>query len=110
GHEAPLHPGRETRAAAAAKPRRLDRVDDRVLPDLHQLGGLVPITALLRRLQVWRLEAIDVREDAVLVRQRPGIAHQRTRFPPNLFCANMKMPIASATMIASFRSFRNSPK
>ena len=76
GHEAPLHAGREAGAAAAAQARRLDHVDDRVLADGHQFLGIVPVAARLRRLQVRRLEAVDVGEDAVLVLQRRGRAHQ----------------------------------
>src|SRR4029079_5435435 len=86
-----------------------DRVDDRVLADGHQALGIVPIAALLGRLQVRRLEAVDVGEDAVLVRQRSGVAHQRIRFCPTCFCASMTMPTPSARMIATLRSLSSRP-
>src|SRR3546814_633090 len=70
GHEAPLHAGREARAAAAAQTRRFDRLDDLVLADSHQRLGIIPVPALLRRLQVPGLEPVDVGEDAVLVGER----------------------------------------
>src|SRR5205085_5701988 len=76
GHEAPLHARGETRPAAAAQPRCLDLVDDRVLADREQRLGVVPVAAGARRLQPWLLEAIDVGEDAILVRERPRVAHQ----------------------------------
>src|SRR5581483_2071184 len=67
---------REPRPAAAAKARRLHLVDDRVLPDGEQRLGIVPVAPGLGRLQIGRLEAVNVGEDAVLVRERPGITHQ----------------------------------
>src|SRR6185503_8833896 len=93
-HEGSFHAGREARAAAAAKPRRLHLVDDRVLPDREQRLGIVPIAALLRRRKVRRLEAVDVGEDAVLVRERPGVAHQKAP-------ASWAMKMKNSTMIAS---------
>ena len=56
-------------------PDALTIVDDRVLAERHQLLGVVPVAARLRRLQARRLEAVEVGEDAVLVRERPGVAH-----------------------------------
>src|SRR6476661_2698820 len=77
GHEAPLHAGRETGTAAASQARRLDLLDDRVLADGEQAFGVVPVAAGARGLQPRLLETVDVGKDAVLVRKRPGVAHQK---------------------------------
>jgi len=67
GHEAPFHAGREARAAAPAQAGLLHDVDDRVLAERHQRPGVVPIAALLGRLQTPVLETVEIGEDPVLV-------------------------------------------
>ncbi len=67
GHEAPLHPRRETSPAAPAQARCLDLVDNRIIANGEQSLGLIPIAAFLRSFQVPRLKAMDVGEDAVFV-------------------------------------------
>src|SRR5690606_16953779 len=67
GHERPLEPGREPCPATPTQARGLDLLDDRVLADLHQLLGLVPVTTRLRGLQAPVLVAVAVGKDAVLV-------------------------------------------
>jgi len=52
GHERPFETGRETRAAAPAQAAGLHLLDDPVIAELDDIGGLVPVAALLRRLQV----------------------------------------------------------
>ena len=67
GHERPFHPGRESRTAATAQARRLDFLDDRVLPARHQVFRVVPVATLLRAIQTPVLKAVEVGEDAILV-------------------------------------------
>ena len=81
GHEAPLHAGREARAAAPAQADALISSMIGSWPRVEQRLGIVPIAALARRLQVPRLKAVDVGEDAVLVGE-----HQRR--PPHRVLAN----------------------
>src|SRR3546814_13568853 len=69
--------------------RRLDRVDDRVGADLEQLPGVVPIAALHRRVDVPRLETVDVGEDAILVSE-----HGR---PPTYSCSHAELVSASTS-------------
>ena len=67
GHERPFHAGREPCPATAAQARCLDRVDDRVGAHGEQRLGVGPVATLLRGSQIPRLEAVEVREDAVFV-------------------------------------------
>ena len=110
GHEAPLHAGREARAAAAAQARCLDHLDDRVLAERHQRLGVVPVAARLRRLQAPGLEAVEVGEDAVLVGEHarpsdplvhggeaPAIADQRRPTPIRRLERELQQPDEDAT-------------
>ena len=84
GHERPFQTGRETRPAATAQAAGLHFLDDLVIAALDDVGGLVPVTALLRCLQVPRLEAVDIGEDPVLVLQKikTHFLLLRPRIPP----------------------------
>ena len=50
-HEAPLHTRGEASTAATAQARGFHFLNNRVLPNLHQGGGFVPIATFLRRFQ-----------------------------------------------------------
>src|SRR6478735_1652578 len=50
-----------------AQPRRLDVLDDLVLPARHQRLGVVPVAALAGGIEVPRLETVEIGEDAILV-------------------------------------------
>jgi hypothetical protein len=67
GHERPFGAGREPCPAAATQTRRLHHVDDRVLAERHQILGVVPIAAHDSRVDIPRLETVDVGKDAVLI-------------------------------------------
>ena len=69
GHEAPFHSRRETRTTASAQARRLHFLNNRILPDLHEVRRFVPVTTRLRRFQGKVLIAVKVGEDAVFVIQ-----------------------------------------
>ncbi len=73
-HEAPLHAGREPRAAATAQAAGLHRVDQPIGANAHQILGVGPIAACARSFKVPRLEAIEVGEDAILVGQHHTIS------------------------------------
>ena len=66
-HERPFEAGREARPAAAAQPRFLHLLDDRVAALLQDRLGAVPGAARARALQARIVQAVEVREDAVLV-------------------------------------------
>ena len=77
GHERPLEPGREARAAAAAQPRGLHLLDDPVAALLEELLGAVPLSARHGALQPPVVEAVEIGEDAVLVGKHgygPGLS------------------------------------
>src|SRR5262249_34673679 len=67
GHERPLEAGRKTGAPAPTQARRLDLVDDPVMPLVDQGLGVVPGAARLGTGQLPVLEAVDIPEDAVFV-------------------------------------------
>ena len=82
-HERPLQTCRKPGAAAAAQPGSFTASMIASWPSCHQLGGLVPIAARLRRLQPRRLEAVEVGEDAVLVGERMSSASMAHRAIPS---------------------------
>ena len=68
-HERPLEAGREAGAAAPALPRRLHFIDDRVAALREDRLGVVPGAAHARPLEAPVMEAVEVLEDAILVRK-----------------------------------------
>ncbi|OIQ69007.1 hypothetical protein GALL_493970 [mine drainage metagenome] len=69
GHEGPLQAGGEAGAAAATQARILDLVAEPFRRLSQHVARRVPAPTRLRALQAPVMEAIDVREDAVLVFQ-----------------------------------------
>ncbi len=67
GHERPFQPGREAGAAAPAQARVLHLVDDPVAALLQHRLGAVPGTACARAFEAPVVEAVEIREDAILV-------------------------------------------
>ena len=67
GHERPLQPGREARAAAAALAGGLHLVDDPVAALLDDRLGAVPGAARARALEAPVVQAVEIEEDAILV-------------------------------------------
>ncbi|GJD83145.1 hypothetical protein HPGCJGGD_1008 [Methylobacterium haplocladii] len=66
-HERPLQAGREAGATAAAQAGALHLVDDPVPTHVEQELGAVPSAALLRRVEIGRVQAVEVGEDAILI-------------------------------------------
>ena len=66
-HEGPLQAGGKSGAAASAQARLLHDVDDDIGPQIDDGLGVVPLAALLRRLEAGALETVKVGEDAILV-------------------------------------------
>ncbi len=73
-HERPLHPRRKSRATTAAQARLLGFVDDPVATLFEDRAGAVPIAARHRRLEIGRLEAVEIGVDAVFVAQHQGVS------------------------------------
>src|SRR5262245_44551000 len=69
GHERPFQAGREPGPAAPAQARGLDLVDDPVAPLLHDGLAAVPGAAGARAGKAPVVQAIEIGEDAVLVRE-----------------------------------------
>src|SRR5579863_10142365 len=75
GHERPFEAGRKTGTTASTQPRCLDLVDDGVATLFENRLGAIPSTASLRATQPPIMAAIEVSENAVLVRKhRLGLA------------------------------------
>src|SRR6516162_4471206 len=68
-HERPFQSGRKSRAAAPALPRRLDFIDDSVAAASQNFFGAVPGTAAARAVEAPIVLAVEIFEDAVLVRE-----------------------------------------
>ena len=67
GHERPLHPGRESRAAAPAQTGLFHLFDNPVTALGQDVLRIVPVAALLRRHEVMRLPAIEIYKYAVFI-------------------------------------------
>src|SRR5262249_58078229 len=68
-HERPLQAGRNPRPAAAAQPGSLHLVDDPVAALVDDRLGAVPGAAAPRALEPPVMEAVEVLEDTILVRE-----------------------------------------
>src|SRR6516165_6268978 len=69
GHERPLESGRKAGAAASAQPRGLHLIDDPIAALLQDGLGAVPSTARTGALEAPVVEAVEVLEDAVFIRE-----------------------------------------
>ena len=69
GHERPLESGREASAPAPAQPRGLHLVDDPIAALLQDGLGAVPGAARASSLKAPIIEAIEILEDAILIRE-----------------------------------------
>jgi len=73
GHERHLEAGREPRSAAPAQSGFLDLLDDPVPPLEDEVSGAGPVTALARAREPPVVLAIEIREDAVLIREHSDL-------------------------------------
>src|SRR5262249_60948312 len=71
-HERPLEAGGEAGAAAPAQAGGLDLVDDAIAALLEDRFGAIPSAARARPRQPPVVQAVEVREDAILILEHHG--------------------------------------